>query len=278
MKPHRSILIGLAAWALLAMIGCSDWNKPPEPGPMVQRSEDDLINQINANNQAIRNLWSRLNIKVELPGEKHNVSGHLILRKPSDHSQIPRDLLLKGSDTLGAVDFQMGSNREGYWYMLDAPKTKDDTYSFVPYGTTESQTQAALALDLLGVLGVYELEVDRENGPLPVLRGYEAPPYYVLSFVERLTDGSLRVRKDIWWHRRKQQIDLIELFDTQGQRYLSASLDDYQQLENANLATKIHIVWHEKKLSLELKLKDVEVNSTRVSEKNFIHRPPNWAR
>ena len=86
------------------------------------------------------------------------------------------------------------------------------------------------------------------------------------------------MRTDIWWHRRKQQIDLIELFDEKGHRYLSAALDDYQQFDGSQLATKIHIVWHEKKLSLELKLKDVEVNSPRVADKNFRHRPPSWAR
>jgi hypothetical protein len=119
---------------------------------------------------------------------------------------------------------------------------------------------------------MYELSVDMEKGPWPVLRGYEAPPYYVLSFVQRSEAGRLRARKDVWWHRRKQQVDLIELFDEKGHRYLSASLDDYQQFEGATLATKIHIVWHEEKLSLDLKLRDVEVNSHRVSDKNFVHQ------
>ncbi len=373
MRTHKNILLGLTTLALLVMGGCKGWNKPPEPQrPIVQRSTDALIKQINDNNRLIRNLWSRVDISVELPGEKHSVGGHLILRKPITHFHPPKDLLLKGSDTIGAVNFQMGSNRDGYWYMLDAPQTKDDTYSFVPYGTTESQTQAAQALDLLSVLGVNELTVGRvykdpwllrkhtsqpysarsctqlladgslrvlsgvlglcelvvdmedpdpwpplrkykaqmysaiscgqlladgslrvlsgvvglyhlaldmeDQGPWPLLRGYEAPPYYIITFFERLADGSFRARKDIWWHRREQQVDLIELFNEQGHRYLSASLDDYQQFERGKLATKIRIVWHDKKLALELKLKDVEVNSTRVGDKNFKHRPPSWAR
>ena len=273
MKAHKTILLGLATLALLAMAGC--WGKPPAPPrPIVQRSTEGLIQQINDNNRLIRNLRSRVNITVELPGEKHSVSGHLILRKPSDRTQPPRELLLKGSDTLGAASFWMGSNNNGYWYKVDAPGSKNDTESFAPYGQ-DTEAQAALTLDMLSVLGVYELDVDSENGLWPVLRGYEAPPYYVLSFVEPMADGSLRARKDIWWHRRKQQVDLIELFDEQGHRYLSASLDDHQQFAGANLATKIRIVWHEKKLSLELKLKNVEVNSDRVSDKNF--RQPKWA-
>ena len=268
MKAHKKLFLGLATLALLVVTGC--WDKPEPPGPIVQRSTDGLIAQINANNRLIPNLWSRVDINVEWPEEKHSVGGHLILRKPGD-------LLLKGSDSWGAVDFQMGSNNKGYWYMLDAPKSKDDAYSFVPYGG-DSVGQAEQTLDLLSVLGMYELEVDEENGPWLVLRGYEAPPYYRLSFVERLADGSLRARKDIWWHRRKQQVDLIELFDEQGQRYLSASLDDYQQFKGAKLATKIRIVWQEKKLSLELKLRDVQVDSPKVTDKRFIHRPPSWAR
>ena len=358
---------------VMVMAGCNGWGKkPPEHGPIVQRSTQGLLKQINDNSRLIRNFRSRVNIKVELPGEKHSVGGHLILRKPIAHFHPPKDLLLKGSDTIGAVNFQMGSNNNGYWYMLDAPGSKDDTYSFVPYGK-DVDTPAARTPDLLrvlgvseltvgrlykdpwllrehtpqpysarscvqlladgslrvlsGVLGMYELAVDMEDpdpwpplleykaqmysalscvqlladgslrvlsgvfglyslavemedpGPWPLLRGYEAPPYYVLSFVERLPNGSLRVRKDIWWHRRKQQIDLIELFDEKGHRYLSAALDDYQQFEGAKLATKIYIVWEEKDLSLELKLRDVQVNSpTKVSDKNFIHRPPSWAR
>ncbi len=284
MKAHRSILLGLGTWTLLAvalaMGGCNGWGKkPPEPGPIVQRSTEELIKQINANNRLIYNLWSRVDISVELPGEKHSVGGHLILRKPSEYGQPPRDLLLKGSDTLGAVDFQMGSNSKGYWYMLDAPKSKDDAYSFVPYGE-DSGAQAERTLDLLSVLGVYELAVDMEDkGSWPVLRGFAAPPYYKLSFDERLADGSLRAKKDVWWHRRKQQVDLIELFDEKGHRYLSASLYDHQQFAGPKLATKIHIVWHEEKLTLELKFRDVEVNSpTKVSDKNFVHRRPSWAR
>jgi hypothetical protein len=257
------------------MAGC--WGKPPESlRPIVQRSTEGLIQQINKNNRLIRNLRSHVNVSVKLSGEKHSVRGHLILRKSSDRTQPPRDLLLKCSDTLGTVNFQMGSNNTGYWYMLDPPGRKDDTYSFVPYGA-DSQDQAAITLDLLSVLGVYELDMDKEHTLVPVLRGYDEPPYYVLSFDEPLADGSLRARKDIWWHRRKQRVDLIELFDEQGHRYLSASLYDHQQFSGANLATKIHIVWHEKKLSLELKLKNVEVNSKRVTDKNFKHLPPKWA-
>ncbi len=280
MKADGSILVGVGAWALLvvalAMGGCNGWGKQEPPGPIVQRSTEKLLDQINTNNKLIGSLWSRVDIKVELPGEKHSVGGHLILRKPSEYGQPPRDLLLKGSDTLGAVDFQMGSNSDGYWYMLDAPKSKDDVYSFVAYGK-DSGEQAERALDLLSVLGVYELVVDMENGPWPVLRGYEAPPYYILTFFERLADGSLRAKKDVWWHRRKQYVDCIELFDEEGHRYLAALLDDYQQFGGAKLATRIRIFWHEEKLTLELKLRDVEVDSKRVSDGSFVHRKPDWA-
>ena len=106
----------------------------------------------------------------------------------------------------------------------------------------------------------------------------ETPILSLTSFDERLADGSLRARKDVWWHRRKQQVDLIELFDEKGHRYLSAALDDYQLFDGAKLATKIHIVWHEEKLSLELQLRDVEVNSPRVTDKRFVHNKPSWAR
>ena len=72
----------LAILALaLAMAGCKGWGKkPPEPGPIVQRSTEELLEQINANNTLIRKLWSRVDITVELPGEKHSVGGHLILQ------------------------------------------------------------------------------------------------------------------------------------------------------------------------------------------------------
>jgi len=264
----------LAVALALVVGGCNGRDKQ-DPGPVVVRSTQDLIGQINANNVLIPNLWSRVDISVEWPGEKHGLEGHLILRKPSEYAQPPRDLRLKGGDSIGIVEFDMGSNSKGYWYELDAPGDKDDVYSFVPYGE-DSAGQAERALDLLSVLGMYELPSDTEKGPWPVLRGYEAPPYYVLSFVE-VHEGSLKARKDVWWHRRKQQVDLIELFDEKGHRYLSASLKDYQQFGGAKLATKIHIVWHEEKLSLDLKLRDVEVNSTRVTDKSFVHRKPNWA-
>ncbi len=274
MNASGSFTVKMKVLALLAVVlalsGCNGRGQP-DLGPVVQRSTEDLIDQINANNRLIPNLWSRVDITVELPGEKHSVGGHLILRKPDELSAPPRELLLRGRDSLGVAEFQIGSNNDGYWYMLDAPKSKDDVYSFVPYGK-DSQAQAERALDLLSVLGVYELSVDMENGPWPVLWGYEAPPYYVLRLLKRGEGGKLRAWKDVWWHRREQQVDLIELFDEKGHRYLSAALDDYQQFGGAKLATKIHIVWHEEKLTLKLKLRDVEVDSKRVSDKNFVHR------
>ncbi len=272
---NRGLRVMVKTWVLAVAValgvgGCNGRDNR-DPGPVVVRSTQGLIEQINANNELIPNLWSRVDIRVEWPGEKHSVGGHLILRKPDESSAPPRELLLRGQDSLGVAKFQMGSNSEGYWYELDAPGSKDDVYSFVAYGE-DSGEQAELALDLLSVLGVYELLSDMEKGPWPVLRGYEAPPYYVLSFVQLGEGGRLRAWKDVWWHRRKQQVDLIELFDEKGNRYLSASLKDYQQFKGAKLATKIHIVWHEEKLSLDLKLRDVEVDSGRVSDRSFAHQ------
>ena len=135
---------------------------------------------------------------------------------------------------------------------------------------------ASQALDLLGVLGVYELPDKLDQEPWPVCRGYDEPAYYVISFIQRTTAGSLRVRKDVWWNRRSQHVDLIELFDESGQRYLSAALDDYRNFNGPELATKIRITWFQEKL--DLKLKDVQVNSPgKVTDNNFVYRKPEWA-
>ncbi|NIA07149.1 MAG: hypothetical protein GWP14_05860, partial [Actinobacteria bacterium] len=242
--------------------------------PAVQRTTPELIAEINANNVLIRNLWSRLDIKVETPDEKHSVSGHLILRKP-EYGQPPKDLLLKGGDSFGAAEFQLGSNSRGYWYTLKTPRN-DPVHEFVAYGQ-DSAGPASQALDLLSVLGVYELPDKLDQEPWPVCRGYDEPSYYVISFIERTTAGSLRVRRDIWWNRRSQQVDLIELFDEHGQRYLSAALDDYRNFDGPKLATRIRITWFQEKLVLDLKLKDVQVNSAKVTDKNFQYRKPSWA-
>ena len=263
------VSVVVLSWAL----GGCNGHKPP-PGPAVELSTPALLARINKNNGLIDNLWSRLDIKVESPDEKHSVGGHLILRKRQD-GRPAKDLLLRGRDSLGQAEFQLGSNDQGYWYMLRAPGT-DDVYSFVEYGDPDAPVgQAGQALDLLSVLGVYELPDELDQPPWPVCRGYDEPAYYVISFVERTAEGSLRVRKDVWWNRRSQQVDLIELFDEQGQRYLSAALDDYKKIGAAELATRIEIVWFEEKLTLQLKLKDVQINSTRVRDASF--RTPDWA-
>ena len=137
--------------------------------------------------------------------------------------------------------------------------------------------QAGQALDVLSVLGVYELPEKLDEPPWPVCRGYDEPAYYVISFVEPTDAGTLRARKDVWWNRRTQHVDLIELFDESGQRYLSAALDDYRRYDGAEVATKIRITWFEQKLVLDLKLKDVEINSPDISDKNFVHIKPRWA-
>ena len=259
----------------LAVAGCNG-RTDAHTGPVVQRSMEELIGQINANNALVGDLWSRLDIKVKLPGEKHSVTGHLILRKPSVYGEPARELRLKGADSLGVAEFELGSNSERYWYTLKAPRS-DPVHNSVVHGQDESSGSAGRALDLLSVLGVYELPADIGKEPWPVMRGYESPPYYVVSFVEQGQAGRLRVRKDVWWHRRKQQVDLIELFDEQGNRYLSAELDDYRRFSGAQVATTIRIVWFDQKLSLELNLRGVEVNSGKVSDKNFVYRKPSWA-
>lgn len=265
---------GLASAIVLCMVlgGCTP---KPELQPAVQRSMSGIIEQVNANNILIRNLWARLDIMVQTPDEKHSVGGYLILRKPNDFSAEPRELLLQGKDSLGAAEFQLGSNNQEYWYMLDAPGDKR-VYSHQFYGEG-SDSQASQALDLLSALGVYELPRDAGAEPWPVLRGYEEPAYYVVSFIEQAAGAGMRVRKDIWWNRRTQKVDLIELFDELGHRYVSTALDDYRQFDGAYVATKLHIVWHEEKLTLTLKLKDVKINSDKVRDKSFEHRKPKWA-
>ena len=273
--PKLSVWLAPAMLLALTLCGCPS---KPASGPAVELATSDLIARINANNASVHNLWSRLDIKVELPGEKYSISGHLILRKPLEKGQPPRDLLLRGSDSLGAAEFQLGSNNQGYWYMLRAPRT-EPVYSFVAYDKSEAQAgQASQALDLLSVLGVYELPDKLDQSPWPVCRGYDEPAYYVISFVERTATGPLRVRKDIWWNRRSQHVDLIELFDERGQRYLSAALDDYRRFDGPELATRIRVTWYEQKLVLDLKLNDVQVNSDKVTDKNFQHRKPDWAK
>ena len=273
MRAARGLLLVSVVVVALITAGCKGTKR--HQGPAVQASMQEIIAQINANNVLIRNLWSRLDIKVQAPDEKHSVGGHLILRKPAEYGQPPKDLLLKGGDSFGAAEFQLGSNNQGYWYTLDTPRN-DPTHEFVAYGDASSGP-AGQALDLLSVLGVYELPDKLDQEPWPVCRGYDEPAYYVISFVERTTAGSLRVRKDIWWNRRSQQIDLIELFDAQGQRYLSAALDDYRNFDGPELATKIRITWFQEKLVLDLKLKDVQINTVKVTDKNFTYRKPEWA-
>ncbi len=280
MKASGRIMVKVGLWALLAvalaMGGCNG-RADTQSGPVVQRSTEELIAQINANNALIPDLWCRLDIKVKLPGEKHSISGHLILRKPSRFGQPPRELRLKGGDSLGVAEFELGSNSERYWYTLRAPRN-DPVHNSVLHGEEESSGSAKRALDLLSVLGVYELPADMNKQPWPVLQGYKAPAYYIVSFFEQSQTGRLRVLKAVWWHRRKQQVDLIELFDEQGNCYLSAELEDYRQFNGAQLATTIRIFWFEEKLTLELKLRDVKVNSGKVSDKNFVYRKPSWAR
>ena len=273
MSTTRGLLLTMTTIAALVISGCN--GKKSELGPPVQASTDQIIASINTNNRAIENLWSRLDIKVQTPDEKHSVGGHLILRK-SAYGQSPTDLLLKGGDSFGAADFQLGSNSQGYWYSLKTPRN-DPVHEFVAYGQ-DSSAQASQALDLLSVLGVYELPDKLDQQPWPIVRGYNEPAYYVISYVERTDAGSLRARKDVWWNRRSQHVDRINLFDQQGNVYLSAHLDDYRSFDGPELATKIKITWFEEQLTLELKLKDVIINSPdKVTDKNFVHRKPNWA-
>ena len=259
----------LVALALVTVV-LGSCNHKPDLGPPVERTTPELIKQINSNNSQVRNLWARLDITFQTPDEKHSLDGHLLLRKPDDVAEPPRELLLRGSAGLGAASFEIGSNNSVYWYKLDAPRNEHDLYNCQAYGD-ESSDSGGQARDLLSVLGVYELPGELGTEPWPVLRGYEAPPYYVLSFIGEAAGGAKRLRKDVWWNRRTQKVDLIELFDARGHRYLSAALEEYQDFDGTQVATKLHIVWHEEKSVLDLKLKAVEVNGTKVTDRAFEH-------
>ena len=269
--PDRLRGYGWLLALVMASLVLGSCKPPPDLGPPVERTTPELIRQINSNNLQIKNLWARLDITVQTPEEKHSLRGHLLLRKPSDVDEPPRELLLKGSASFDAASFEIGSNNAEYWYKLDAPGEEHDLHECGAYGA-ESSDSAGQARDLLSVLGVYELPDDPGSEPWPVLRGYEAPPYYVVSFIGEAAGGAKQVRKDVWWNRRTEKVDLIELFDHRGHRYLSAGLDEYEDFDGAQVATRLHIVWHEEKSVLDMKLKGVEINKDKVADLSFEHR------
>ena len=107
----------------LATVVLGSCNHKADLGPPVERTTPELIKQINNNNSQIRNLWARLDITLQTPDEKHSLDGHLLLRKPEDVTEPPRELLLKGSAGLGAASSEIGSNNSVYWYKRDARVT-----------------------------------------------------------------------------------------------------------------------------------------------------------
>ena len=228
LSPFAVALLWLAALTPLFLAGCcncarqsaavADRLNPPNLLPM-----DRVAASINANNQKIPTLWSRLNYSVSIidNGKTHSVSsddGVLLYSRPASFRLVGK------KEIVGTV-FDIGSNDQLYWLEV-VPGTHRmwwGTYADLAR-LRPGQLPIPIRPDLvMEVLGVGMINTDFNALPVPTMRYDSAADAYVFVFNVKAPDRWL-AQKEVWYDRRSLRPRRVVLYDADGRPVLTARL------------------------------------------------------
>jgi len=227
--------------------------------PRTMLSLDELIARHNANAAAIPRLWAKAKIIVTFSNGLSWGSallppnGTLLLAK-GPNPLGPHYLVLVGKEAGNEV-FRLGSSPEQGLYYFWARWGEKATalvgrYKFA--GAPGIQQPPIDPNQVLAILGIFALPNDLTALPTVALSMSRNPCAYVVTYIDRqpLTDRIL-FRKEIyfrWSETEPPRPFLVNLFDAEGRRVLSARLKKYKRIGEAGgtapvMPTDIRIEW-----------------------------------
>lgn len=257
-EPPKIVLVAVVAFAGLA--GCVKLQpvKTVYTGPTDPMEQ--VVAEINHNNLPTRSLWARHSYTAliyDQKGKSHQFSGdgYLLFRKPED--------LLLTANVLTEKAFEVGSNRERYWFTVPREDRmwwgmKDN---FDPQKARDIPIRPDLLIDVLGVL---DIDTNFKQPPVPVMRFNNDADKYMFTWNVPLADRWVAV-KEVWFDRKTKLPETILLFDENGRVIVRAWLREHKSIDGQRgmIATSFDLFFPENKSQLAFKLSDVRPNTQR---------------
>jgi len=230
----------LLGFLLLVLPGCTP-TPPAKPGTQgyfgPTETPDAVVARINARNNAVHTLWSRLgdfevwavNPQTQKTDYVNGSGGYLLYR-------APQEFRFRGNKPGAGMIFEVGMNAQRYW--LAAPAPGPDT---MWWGTVGAATDPAADLPIRPeliqhVLALGALDTNPASRLFPLLRFNNDQDCYMLLFCRPWGQRTV-IEKEVWYDRATLNPKLVILFDINGRAVLRAYLSDHRLLSGAPAGT-----------------------------------------
>lgn len=267
--------------------GCVGRVKPPPAGyyrgPTQTMSE--VVGAINENNRKLPTLWMRHNMRAVIvdpnkrgdKGTKISGDGHIIYRSP-------QELLFKASAP-GVELFELGCNPDEYW--LSIPFEKVDTMWWGRFKHLGQPCAKPIPIRpdlILEVLGVFQINPDLTQPPVPTMRFVNESDAYVLTWIKRSDDNQRFVTvKEVWYDRATKRPRRVLLYDENGRVLLRANLSNHDpvELEAAPrdqwplVATRYALVFPDTGTTMDIEVESAMLRRKNVPNDATFRRPTN---
>ncbi len=264
-RPH--FLGAILGAAVLVAGGCAPASQRAAPEQTLVRGPQEVLVAHNAWADSIRHLWARADLMFDFPvgegkRERHDVTGHLFLEKPSN--------LFVHGEVLGQDVFTLGANAERFWLWI---KPNVNT---VWTGQRGGPGEARLIISpsaLAEALGVFRVDL----GP-KVQAVFVAYPEHCVLSVERPVGGKRVPVRRIWFDAVSLRPRRVDLFDEAGRRTLMAELLKYERVGGTEVCTIYRARFYgDEEVDLVLRLNGVRLDK-KPNPRIFEYRLPTGAK
>jgi hypothetical protein len=225
----------MAMGAVAALAGCK-----PEVRPQVFLSRHEVLSQYNARAEAIRRLWSRCHIEVDMPKfdddavagrQAYSADGHFIFDKP-------QSLLLQGKAPFVGAVFGLHSNDTEYWFWVK-PQTSTEWK-----GRHDGPGRDRLVLRpdrLLEALGMFAVPTDgravfRRDADTDVIQVLAESP---LPSEAQGGFSPLYVAQEVHLDRYEHDPISVRLLSPSGEPIVVSTLSDYREVDGQRVPTTL---------------------------------------
>lgn len=248
----------------------------------------EVVEAINQNNRKLPTLWMRHNLRAVIidpeqrgdRGTKISGDGYIIYRSP-------RELLFRASAP-GVNLFELGANPDEYW--LAIPYEKIDTMWWGHFRHLGKPCAKPIPIRpdlILEVLGVFQINPDFTQPPVPTMRFVNEADAYVLTWIRREPQREDRyvVVKEVWYDRQTKRPRRVLLYDEHGRVLLRASLSNHEPVEIDGVprdqwpivATTYELVFPDTGTTMDIEVESAMLRRKNVPNDATFRRPANPA-
>lgn len=267
-RPSHLVIIAIS----LAGILCGCQTQPPGAGPAsgagLALSREQLIEKINANNQRIPTLWTRVGLYAEIrdPETGKRTTVNAVDRDGSLQYRAPDELRVRVVKDVAGLVLDIGLNHQRFW--VTAPAPGPDTMWWGEVGRQDVR-QSQMPIRPQDVLEVLAIRPIASAGPAaPTMRYNDKEKAYVLTWYRQVR-GQPVVSRQTFYDAKSLAPKIVLLFDPDGKLALQAELSKYTEIESAaqpapSVARLVQLYMPESRSIANLRLLDVT-----ISQKGF---------